>query len=327
MQIGNYTLTNKVILAPMAGITDLPFRKLCYRHGAALTVSEMVASNPDLVGHTSTLSKADFKDIPGIRSVQILGNNPLHMAEAAYINVQRGAQIIDINMGCPAKKVCTQAAGSALMKDEDLVKRILDKVVNAVSVPVTLKIRTGWDVQNKNAPVIAKIAEDAGIAALTVHGRTRACKFNGEAEYATIRHIKESSSIPIIANGDIDSPEKAQFVLRATDADAVMIGRAAQGNPWIFGQINEYLRSGILLERPNLNEIHFTLMLHLEQLYLFYGKDRGVKIARKHIDWYFKNLGAHSVIQKNLIYQAEYPAQQVAAVNNAFTHLNNDLAA
>lgn len=320
MQIGHYTLPNKIILAPMAGITDLPFRRLCHQHGAGLTISEMVASNPDLGQHRTTLLKADFTDLAGIRSVQILGNNPELMAEAAYVNEQRGAQIIDINMGCPAKKVCTQAAGSALMKDEDLVKRILDKVVNAVSVPVTLKIRTGWDVHNKNAPVIAKIAEAAGIAALTVHGRTRACKFAGSAEYATIRQIKQHSTIPVIANGDIDSPEKALAVLQETQVDALMIGRAAQGNPWIFQQINAFLSTGKRMAAPDSNEIQFTLLQHLEQLYLFYGKSRGVKIARKHIDWYLKNLTVYATLPRTPIYQAEHPEQQVAAVKNVFTY-------
>ncbi len=234
MQIGPYQLANKLILAPMAGITDRPFRELCRQHGAALTVSEMVASNPALRLHKRTLLKTDHSGDTGIRSVQILGTDPRQMAEAAKINVERGAQIIDINMGCPAKKVCSVAAGSALMRDEALVKRILDAVVNAVDVPVTLKIRTGWDIFNRNAVEIGKIAENAGVSALTVHGRTRACKFNGQAEYETIKQVKQSVSIPVIANGDIDTPEKAAWVLRSTGVDALMIGRAAQGNPWLF---------------------------------------------------------------------------------------------
>lgn len=327
MQIGTLTLPNKLILAPMAGITDLPFRKLCYQHGAGLTVSEMISANPALGSHRKTLLKAEFSDQCGIRSVQILGTDPRQMAAAAYLNQQRGAQIIDINMGCPAKKVCQQAAGSALMRDEALVERILDAVVNAVSVPVTLKIRTGWDIDHKNAPAIARIAQNAGIAALTIHGRTRACKFTGTAEYETIRTIKAQSTIPIIANGDIDTPEKALQVLEFTKADALMIGRAAQGNPWIFNQINAHLQPENPKKSADINEIYFTLLAHLEELYNFYGAASGVKIARKHIDWYFRNFGKISLIHKNRIYQAELPAQQLAAVNDAFTHLNYDLAA
>ncbi|HEY8219413.1 MAG TPA: tRNA dihydrouridine synthase DusB, partial [Methylobacter sp.] len=241
MQIGPYQLKNNLILAPMAGVSDRPFRELCKQFGAGLTVSEMVASNPALSRHKRTLLKTDHSGETGIRSVQILGTDPGQMADAAKLNAQKGAQIIDINMGCPAKKVCSVAAGSALLRDEALVKRILDAVVNAVDIPVTLKIRTGWDLHSRNAVEIAQIAENAGIAALTIHGRTRACKFDGQAEHETLKKVKQTISIPVIANGDIDSPEQAQFVLHSTGADAIMIGRAAQGNPWLFSQISHFI--------------------------------------------------------------------------------------
>jgi len=279
MQIGPYSLTHNLILAPMAGITDQPFRELCKQFGAGLAVSEMVASNPALRHHKRTLLKSDHTGETGLKSVQILGTDPQQMAEAAQFNAQRGAQIIDINMGCPAKKVCSVAAGSALLRNEVLVKKILDAVVNAVDIPVTLKIRTGWDLENRNAVEIAKIAEQSGVSALTLHGRTRACKFNGQAEYETIKKVKQSVGIPIIANGDIDSAEKAHLVLKQTGADAVMIGRAAQGNPWLFKQINYFLKSGKHLEKPKESDIQSTLQDHLEQLYSFYGSVSGVRIA------------------------------------------------
>jgi tRNA-dihydrouridine synthase B len=238
--------------------------------------------------------------------------------------VQRGAQIIDINMGCPAKKVCSVAAGSALLKDELLVKKILDAVVNAVDVPVTLKIRTGWDSHSRNAVAIAKIAEQSGIAALTVHGRTRACKFNGLAEYETIKAVKQSVTIPIIANGDIDSAEKARFVLASTGADALMIGRAAQGNPWLFSQINHFLNTGKVVKKPPVSEIQQTLLQHLEDLYSFYGKLSGVRIARKHIAWYFRHFDGVDSNTKTLINQAELPAQQLMLINAVFNFLTTD---
>ena len=241
MQIGSHVLENNLILAPMAGITDRPFREICRQFGAGLAVSEMVASKPSLQKHKRILQKTDSRGESGLKSVQILGTNPEEMAEAAGLNKQRGAQIIDINMGCPAKKVCSVAAGSALLKNEALVKKILDAVVNAVDIPVTLKIRTGWDKKNLNAVSIAQIAEQAGISALTVHGRTRACKFKGEAEYNTIRQVKRSVNIPVIANGDITDAEKAKEVLQITGADAIMIGRAAQGKPWVFNEIKSQL--------------------------------------------------------------------------------------
>ena len=320
MQIGPYILENNLILAPMAGISDRPFRALCKQFGAGLAVSEMVASNPALRTHKRTVLKADHTGETGLRSVQILGTDPEQMADAARFNAQRGAQIIDINMGCPAKKVCSVAAGSALLRDEALVKKILDAVVNAVDIPVTLKIRTGWDLHSRNAVAIAQIAEDSGIAALTLHGRTRACKFNGQAEYVTIKEVKQAVGIPIIANGDIDTAEKADYVLTATGADAIMIGRAAQGNPWLFNQISHFLKTGKNLEKPTDTAIHSTLLSHLDQLYSFYGNVSGVRIARKHIGWYFKHLGAISQDTKNSINQATSPSRQLALINSAFNH-------
>ena len=302
MQIGSYFLKNKLILAPMAGITDRPFRELCKEMGAGLAVSEMVASNPALRYHKRTLLKSDHKGESGLRSVQILGTDPQQMAEAAQFNVDRGAHIIDINMGCPAKKVCSVAAGSALLRDEVLVKKILDAVVNAVDVPVTLKIRTGWDLQNRNAVEISKIAEQSGISALTLHGRTRACKFNGDAEYETIKAVKKTVNIPIVANGDIDSAEKAQSVLKNTGADAIMIGRAAQGNPWLFSQINHFLDTGETLEKPTQSVIQSTLLTHLEHLYSFYGNTTGVRIARKHIAWYFNHIEFNPFVSATNVY-------------------------
>lgn len=319
MQIGPYQLPNKLVLAPMAGISDRPFRVICKEFGAGLTVSEMVVSNPVLRDHKKTLLKADHDGEKGLCSVQILGTDPKQMADAAVYNVQRGAQIIDINMGCPAKKVCAVAAGSALLRDAELVKKILDAVVNAVDVPVTLKIRTGWDIQNRNAVDIARIAQASGIAALTVHGRTRACKFEGQAEYETIKQVKQGVSIPVIANGDIDSPEKAQFVLHSTGTDALMVGRAAQGNPWLFKEIDYFIKHGKIIEKPTVTAIYDTLMTHLENLYSFYGDVTGVRIARKHISWYFKHLDFISQDIKNKINQATQPIQQMALINSAFT--------
>ena len=298
----------------MAGITDAPFREICTQFGAGLTVSEMVASNPILRHHPRTLLRAEHFENSGLRSVQILGTNPHDLAEAARFNVENGAQIIDINMGCPAKKVCSVAAGSALLRDEILVKQILEAVVNAVNVPVTLKIRTGWDYENRNALTIAKIAEDSGVAALTIHGRTRACKFEGFAEYETIKLVKQAVNIPVIANGDIDSPKKARFVLNKTGADAIMIGRAAQGNPWLFQQISHFLMHDELLELPSRNEIYRVLTLHLENLYSFYGSGLGVRLARKHIGWYFGHIDEVDLSLKSKINQTLEPAKQLAFV-------------
>lgn len=290
MHIGPYTLANNLFVAPMAGVTDRPFRILCRRLGAGMAVSEMVASQSLLYGSEKTRRRADHDGEPAPRSVQIAGADPHMMAQAARYNVDHGAQIIDINMGCPAKKVCHVMAGSALLQDPPLVRAILTAVVAAVDVPVTLKIRTGWDRHHRNGVDIARLAEDCGVALLAVHGRTRACFFEGEAEYDTIASIKAAVSIPVIANGDIDSPEKAAFVLRATGADGLMIGRAAQGRPWIFGEIQHYLTCGTRRPPPRRAELYAVLTEHLETLYHFYGEHIGVRVARKHIGWYSKGL-------------------------------------
>ena len=288
--IGPYQISDKALLAPMAGVTDLPFRQLCREMGAGLVVSEMVASDPSTWSTRKSRLRIQFGDEPSPRSVQIAGYDPQMMAEAAKFNVQQGADIIDINMGCPAKKVCKRAAGSALLQDPELVENILNAVVNALEVPVTLKIRTGWDRQNRNAVTIAKIAEDAGIAALAVHGRTRACRFVGEVEYDTIAEVVDNISIPVIANGDITSPQQAYAVLKKTGANAVMIGRGAQGNPWIFKQINYYLEHGKLLSAPRIREVVNVMSRHLKELHHFYGEVGGVRISRKHIGWYCDKL-------------------------------------
>lgn len=290
VRIGPYLLPNRLILAPMAGVTDQPFRQLCRRLGAGLVVSEMVTSDVRLWNSRKSRLRLLHEGDPEPRAVQIAGGDPQMLADAAVRNVELGAQIIDINMGCPAKKVCNKAAGSALMKDELLVSQILEAVVGAVDVPVTLKIRTGWDRQNKNGLTVAKIAEQSGIAALAVHGRTRADLYTGDAEYDTIAAIKQAVSIPVFANGDIDTPLKARDVLNATGADALLIGRAAQGRPWIFREINHFLETGELLPPPDLNEIEGILLQHLKALHAFYGDVMGVRIARKHVSWYLTTL-------------------------------------
>jgi tRNA-dihydrouridine synthase B len=320
MRIGPYTLESKTIAAPMAGVTDRPFRQLCKRLGAAMAVSEMVTSDPRLYGTQKTQHRTNHDGEVQPVSAQIAGADPAMLAEAARHNVGTGAQIIDINMGCPAKKVCNVQAGSALLRDEALVGRILDAVVQAVEVPVTLKIRTGWDGHSKNAMRIARIAEAAGVKALTVHGRTRACGFTGEAEYDTIAEVKSAVNIPVIANGDITSPEKAKAVLAATLADAVMIGRAAQGQPWIFREINHYLATGQVLPAPGAEEIREVLIRHLEELYAFYGEHTGVRVARKHIGWYTKTLpGAEQFRQR--MNEMESGAGQLAEVNRLFDRM------
>jgi tRNA-dihydrouridine synthase B len=288
MHIGPYQLSNKLVLAPMAGVTDLPFRKLCRSLGAGMAVSEMVSSNSLLWGSDKTKRRASHDGETNPKSVQIMGTEPAMMAEAAKYNADSGAQIIDINMGCPAKKVCNVLAGSALMKDEKLVGEILSAVVEAVDTPVTLKIRTGWDRENRNAVNIARIAEDAGIQSLAIHGRTRADQYRGDAEYDTIAEVKSRIAIPVIANGDIKTPEKAKFVLDYTNADAVMIGRAAQGRPWIFREIEHFLNTGEHLPEPTVTEIRDIMLGHLDNLYDFYGEFTGVRVARKHISWYSK---------------------------------------
>jgi len=286
VRIGPYTLPNQLILAPMAGVTDQPFRQLCRRMGAGLVVSEMVTSDVRLWNTRKSSLRMIHSGDAEPRSVQIAGGDAQMLAEAARRNVEMGAQIIDINMGCPAKKVCNKAAGSALMKDESLVAEILQAVVAAVTVPVTLKIRTGWDREHKNGINIAKIAEQSGISALAVHGRTRADLYTGDAEYETIAAIKQAVSIPVFANGDIDSPEKARQVLAATGADALLIGRAAQGRPWLFREIAHYLATGAHLAPPSLLEVEQILLQHLAALHAFYGEVMGPRIARKHVGWY-----------------------------------------
>ena len=290
VRIGPYTLPNPVILAPMAGVTDRPFRQLCRRLGAGLVVSEMVTSDVRLWNTRKSSLRLPHEGDPEPRSVQIAGGDPQMLAEAARANVALGAQIIDINMGCPAKKVCNKAAGSALMKDEKLVAAILEAVVGAVDVPVTLKIRTGWDRQNRNGLAVARIAEASGIQALAVHGRTRADLYTGEAEYESIAAIKQALTIPVFANGDIDSPHKAAQVLAATGADGLLIGRAAQGRPWIFREIVHYLATGEALPAPDLEEVEGILLEHLAALHDFYGDVMGVRIARKHVGWYLATL-------------------------------------
>jgi tRNA-dihydrouridine synthase B len=290
MRIGNYTLPSAVVLAPMAGVTDRPFRILCRKLGAGLAASEMLTSDTRLWNTPKSRLRMSHEGEPEPRVVQLAGSDSQALAEAARINVDLGAQIIDLNMGCPAKKVCGKLCGSALLRDEPLVARILEAVVNAVSVPVTLKIRTGWDRNNRNGVQIARIAEACGIKALAVHGRTRADFYEGAAEYETIRDIKSMASIPIFANGDIDTPQKAREVLDLTGADGVMLGRASHGAPWIFRSVNMYLEAGIAAPALSRTEVRDIILAHLASLYAFYGEDSGVRIARKHLGWYCEQL-------------------------------------
>ena len=321
MKIGPYQLTNNLILAPMAGVTDRPFRQLCKNMGAGMAISEMVSSNSLLWGSEKTQRRANHDGETEPKSVQIAGAEPAMMAEAAKRNADQGAQIIDINMGCPAKKVCNVMAGSALLQNQNLVKEILEAVVGAVDIPVTLKIRTGWDKENRNAPIIAKIAEDSGIQALAIHGRTRACHYKGDAEYDTIAEVKQKISIPVIANGDITTPEKAKFVLEYTDADAVMIGRAAQGRPWIFREIQHYLETGEHLPEPGPSEVRDILIGHLNNLYDFYGEFTGVRIARKHISWYSKGHPRGAAF-RDAVNRVDSIEQQLEMTQNFFNNLN-----
>ncbi|CAH1904353.1 tRNA-dihydrouridine synthase B [Candidatus Nitrotoga sp. HW29] len=317
MRIGPYHLKNNLIVAPMAGVTDRPFRMLCKSMGAGMAVSEMVSSNSLLYGSEKTKRRANHEGEVDPISVQIVGADPKMLARAAQYNVDEGAQIIDINMGCPAKKICNVMAGSALLQNEALVAQILEAVVSAVAVPVTLKIRTGWDKQNRNAIRIAQIAEASGIQALAIHGRTRACAYTGDAEYDTIATVKANVNIPIIANGDITTPEKARYVLQQTGADAVMIGRAAQGRPWLFREIEHFIKTGTHLPAPQVNEVHRVLLKHVYELYAFYGEHTGLRVARKHISWYTKGLigSAHFRHHMN---QLESSAEQLIAVNDFF---------
>lgn len=318
MHIGPHLIDPAVILAPMAGVTDKPFRQLCKRLGAGLAVSEMTTSDPRLWDTPKSRWRMDHVGEPAPISVQIAGYDPQQLADAARFNVDHGADIIDINMGCPAKKVCKVDSGSALMRDEALVGRILDAVVAAVSVPVTLKIRTGWCRAVKNGPLIARIAESAGIAALAVHGRTREDMYEGDAEYQTIAEIKSRLSIPVLANGDIDCPEKAREVLRVTGCDGILIGRAAQGRPWIFREIAHFLATGKLLPAPQDSEIAEIMLDHLNALYAFYGEHQGARIARKHLGWYAKTRVDGEAFRREVVRfetadaQYQYTAQWLA---------------
>ena len=304
----------------MAGVTDKPFRQLCKQQGAGLAVSEMTISNPKLWHTQKSLHRMDHVGEPAPISVQIAGTEPAQLADAARYNVDHGAQIIDINMGCPAKKVCNAWAGSALMRDEPLVARILEAVVNAVDVPVTLKIRTGWNADHRNGLQIARIAEAAGIAALAVHGRTRDQQYNGAAEYDTIAAIKSALRIPVMANGDIDSPQKAAFVLQATGADALLIGRAAQGRPWIFREVAHYLATGESLPPPTLSEVRDILLGHLRALHDFYGEHQGVRIARKHLGWYAKDR-PENIAFRAVVNRAETAVAQIELTRDYFDAL------
>jgi len=315
--IGPYQLRNNVFVAPMAGVTDRPFRQLCKQLGAGYAVSEMAASNPRLWASEKSARRTDHTGEMEPKAVQIAGAVPEELAECAKFNVERGAQIIDINMGCPVKKVCNNWCGSALLQHEDLVARILDAVVAAVDVPVTLKYRTGWNRENKNALRIARLAEQAGIAMLTLHGRTRADGYKGDAEYDTIRAVKAAVQIPVVANGDITTPEKAKFVLDYTGADAVMVGRAAQGRPWIFREIDHYLRTGELLPAPTVHEARALMLEHLPAHYAFYGEFLGVRTARKHIGWYVQDLPGGEAFRQEMN-RLESTAEQLAAVDRFF---------
>lgn len=307
MRIGSFELTDRVFAAPMAGVTDRPFRRLCRRLGAAYAVGEMVASDPRVRASGKTSRRLNHEGEAAPVAVQLVGADPATLADAARYNVDRGAQIIDLNMGCPARKVCQVACGSALLRDEDLVARILHAVVAAVAVPVTLKYRTGWAPQQRNALRIAQLAEAAGIRMLTLHGRTRACGFTGSAEYDTIAAVKRSVGIPVVANGDVDSPAKARRVFEATGADAIMIGRAAQGRPWIFREISHFLRTGHKAPAPRVIEARALLLEHLDEHYSFYGRELGVRTARKHIIWYTRRLegGAHFCERMNRLESCE----------------------
>lgn len=315
MRIGKYQLKNNLILAPMAGITDLPFRELCRKHGAGLAVSEMLLANARVLNTKKSKLRMDLRNESGIRSMQIAGSQPLELAKTAQLCVQQGAQIIDINMGCPAKKVNKKNAGSALLANPKLVQSILECVVNAVDVPVMLKIRTGWDVENRNGIKIAKIAEQSGIQALAVHGRTRQCLFKGNAEYDTIKKIKENVAIPVIANGDITCVEKAKYVFDYTGADAIMIGRGAQGAPWIFNEINHYLKTGERLKPLPKREKAKILLSHVRAMHAFYGEVTGPRIARKHIGWYLQSQEAFKDFKRQFN-AIDCPIEQLISLEN-----------
>ncbi len=324
MRIGPYLIDPPVVLAPMAGVTDKPFRLLCKQLGAGLAVSEMTTADPRLWTTRKSLQRMDHAGEPDPVSVQIAGYDPAMLADAARYNADRGAQIIDINMGCPAKKVCNVYSGSALLQDETLVARILVAVVAAVDIPVTLKIRTGWNRDNRNGVRIARIAQDSGIAALAVHGRTRADLYAGEAEYATIAAIKQAVQIPVFANGDVDTPQKARQVLDHTKCDGLLIGRAAQGRPWIFREIAHYLATGEVLGPPIAEEVSTILCGHLEALYAFYGEPQGVRIARKHLGWYAKDRPENAAFRV-VVNRAESAIEQLRLTRTYFDTLAADL--
>jgi tRNA-dihydrouridine synthase B len=317
VQIGPYQLRNNVFVAPMAGVTDRPFRQLCKELGAGYAVSEMAAANPRVWASEKSSRRTDHAGEMEPKAVQIAGSDPQELADCARFNVDKGAQVIDINMGCPVKKVCNNWCGSALLQFEDLVEKILHAVVGAVPVPVTLKFRTGWDRENKNALNIARIAEGAGIQMLTLHGRTRADGYTGDAEYDTITAVKAAVRIPVVANGDITTPEKARFVLDTTGADAVMIGRAAQGRPWIFREIDHYLRTGTHLPPPLVAEVRKLMDEHLRAHYAFYGEYLGVRTARKHIGWYVRDLPGGEDFRQEMN-RLESTAAQLRAVDGFF---------
>jgi len=322
--IGPYRVDKPVILAPMAGVTDLPFRRLCRQQGAGLVVSEMVTSDVRLWNSNKSRHRLIHDDEVSPRSIQIAGGDPEMMAQAARQNVELGAQIIDINMGCPAKKVCNKAAGSALLKDESLVREILESVVNSVHVPVTLKIRTGWSKDQKNGLAVAKMAQDIGIQALAIHGRTRECKFQGHAEYDTIAEIKQHLSIPVFANGDITDAKSAKFVKDYTQADCIMIGRAAQGRPWIFNEINHYLQTNELLAPPSLDDVQQLVTNHVKALHRFYGDYLGVRIARKHVGWYLQTL-ADKTQFRSQFNRINNTREQLDQLNEFFVcHMTNE---
>jgi tRNA-dihydrouridine synthase B len=325
MRIGPYLIDPPLILAPMAGVTDKPFRLLCKRLGAGYAVSEMTTCDPRLWRTRKSLHRLDHAGEPAPIGVQIAGSDPNALAEAARRCVEHGAQIVDVNMGCPAKKVCNAWAGSALLRDEALVARILRAVASAVSVPVTLKIRTGWSLSHKNGVAIARIAEDCGVCALAVHGRTRDMLYRGQAEYDTIAEIKRAATIPIIANGDVDSPEKARAVLARTGADALMIGRAAQGRPWIFREIAHFLAAGAPLPPPSVREVRDILLAHVAALHEFYGEPAGVRIARKHLGWYAKDRPENAAF-RDAVFRAETGNEQRALTRAYFDGLEELLA-
>jgi tRNA-dihydrouridine synthase B len=314
LHIGAFELKNRFFAAPMAGVTDRPFRRLCRHLGAGYAVGEMASSDPRLQDSVKTRRRLNHDGEAAPVAVQLVGADPQSLARAAQFNVERGAQIIDLNMGCPARKVCQVACGSALLRDEDLVARIVEAVVRAVPVPVTLKYRTGWDPENRNAVRVARLAEAAGVRMLTLHGRTRACGFSGRAEYDTIAAVKAAVSVPLVANGDVDTPTKARRVFERTGADAIMIGRAAQGRPWIFREFEHYFRTGTEAPPPTVTEVRQWLLAHLEEHYAFYGRDEGVRTARKHLVWYTRRLagGARFIDRMNALQGCEQQREALA---------------